>query len=188
MMFMTAFHHLVVGLVAGSGVIMGVCAVLVWLSSYISNLESSKSTLDRAAYVASIFTLIVIPLAMISGNYSSTNSGGAMFYNKFLFSGIAFGFTSSYLVGRVRFGPELWKYSSLANLQMISALFSLTSIMILGSIGSKITLGESTLDILPFWPDFMNSIVINQWLSLFLVIIGLISVGVLWSDKPPNFI
>ena len=81
MMFMTAFHHLVVGLVAGSGVIMGVCAVLVWLSSFISNLESSKSTLDRAAYVASIFTLIVIPLAMISGNYSSTNSGGAMFYN-----------------------------------------------------------------------------------------------------------
>lgn len=184
MMFMTAFHHLVVGLVAGSGVIMGVCAVLVWLSSYISNLESSKSTLDRAAYVASIFTLIVIPLAMISGNYSSTNSGGAMFYNKFLFSGIAFGFTSSYLVGRVRFGPELWKYSSLANLQMISALFSLTSIMILGSIGSKITLGESTLDILPFWPDFMNSIVINQWLSLFLVIIGFISVVISLRSSP----
>ena len=184
MMFMTAFHHLVVGLVAGSGVIMGVCAVLVWLSSYISNLESSKSTLDRAAYVASIFTLIVIPLAMISGNYSSTNSGGAMFYNKFLFSGIALGFTSSYLVGRVRFGPELWKYSSLANLQMISALFSLTSIMILGSIGSKITLGESTLDILPFWPDFMNSIVINQWFSLFLVIIGLISVVISLRSSP----
>ena len=187
MMFMTAFHHLVVGLVAGSGVIMGVCAVLVWLSSYISNLESSKSTLDRAAYVASIFTLIVIPLAMISGNYSSTNSGGAMFYNKFLFSGIAFGFTSSYLVGRVRFGPELWKYSSLANLQMISALFSLTSIMILGSIGSKITLGESTLDILPFWPDFMNSIVINQWLSLFLVIIGFISVVISLRSSPMRF-
>ena len=187
MMFMTAFHHLVVGLVAGSGVIMGICAVLVWLSSYISNLESSKSTLDRAAYVASIFTLIVIPLAMISGNYSSTNSGGAMFYNKFLFSGIALGFTSSYLVGRVRFGPELWKYSSLANLQMISALFSLTSIMILGSIGSKITLGESTLDILPFWPDFMNSIVINQWLSLFLVIIGLISVVISLRSSPMRF-
>ena len=187
MMFMTVFHHLVVGLVAGSGVIMGVCAVLVWLSSYVSNLESSKSTLDRAAYVASIFTLIVIPLAMISGNYSSTNSGGAMFYNKFLFSGIAFGFTSSYLVGRVRFGPELWKYSSLANLQMISALFSLTSIMILGSIGSKITLGESTLDILPFWPDFMNSIVINQWLSLFLVIIGFISVVISLRSSPMRF-
>ena len=41
---------------------------------YITNIESSKSTLDRAAYVASIFTMIVIPLAMISGNFSSTNS------------------------------------------------------------------------------------------------------------------
>ena len=176
MMFMTAFHHLVVGLVAGSGVIMGICAILVWLSSYISNLESSKTTLDRAAYVASIFTMVVIPLAIISGNFSSTNSGGAIFYNKFLFSGIALGFSASYFVGRVRFGPELWNHSSLANLQMISALSALTSIMILGSIGSKITLGESTLDIFPFWPDFMNSIVINQWFSLLLVIFGLISV------------
>jgi|TARA_B100000214_G_scaffold374088_1_gene355936 hypothetical protein len=176
MMFMTAFHHLVVGLVAGSGVMMGICAILVWLSSYISNLESSKLTLDRAAYVASIFTMIVIPLAMISGNYSSTNSGGAIFYNKFLFSGIAFGFSASYFVGRVRFGPEVWDHSSLSNLQMISASFALTSIIILGSIGSKITLGESTLDIFPFWPDFMNSIVINQWFSILLVIFGLISV------------
>ena len=176
MMFMTAFHHLVVGLVAGSGVIMGICAILVWLSSYISNLETSKTTLDRAAYVASIFTMVVIPLAIISGNFSSTNSGGAIFYNKFLFSGIALGFSASYFVGRVRFGPELWNHSSLANLQMISALSALTSIMILGSIGSKITLGESTLDIFPFWPDFMNSIVINQWFSLLLVIFGLISV------------
>ena len=176
MMFMIAFHHLVVGLVAGSGVIMGICAILVWLSSYISNLESSKTTLDRAAYVASIFTMVLIPLAIISGNFSSTNSGGAIFYNKFLFSVIAFGFSASYFVGRVRFGPELWNYSSLANLQMISALFALTSIIILGSIGSKITLGESTLDIFPFWHNFMNSIVINQWFSLLLVIFGLISV------------
>ena len=184
MMFMTAFHHLVVGLVAGSGVMMGICAILVWLSSYISNLESSKLTLDRAAYVASIFTMIVIPLAMISGNYSSTNSGGAIFYNKFLFSGIAFGFSASYFVGRVRFGPEVWNHSSLANLQMISASSALASIIILGSIGSKITLGESTLDIFPFWPDFMNSIVINQWFSILLVIFGFISVVISLRSSP----
>ena len=187
MMFMTALHHLVVGLVAGSGVIMGVCAILTWLSTYITNLESSKTTLDRAAYVASIFTLIVIPLAIISGYYSSTNSGGAMFYNKFIFSGIVFGFSASYFIGRFRFGPELWRYSSLANLQMFSALFALTSIIILGSIGSKITLGESTLDFLPFWPDFMNSIVINQWFSLILSIFGLISVVISLRSSSMKF-
>jgi len=187
MMFMTALHHLVVGLVAGSGVIMGVCAILTWLSTYITNLESSKITLDRAAYVASIFTLVVIPLAIISGYYSSTNSGGAMFYNKFIFSGIAFGFSASYFIGRFRFGPELWRYSSLANLQMFSALFALTSIIILGSIGSKITLGESTLDFLPFWPDFMNSIVINQWFSLILSIFGLISVVISLRSSSMKF-
>lgn len=187
MMFVTALHHLVVGLVAGSGVIMGVCAILTWLSTYITNLESSKTTLDRAAYVASIFTLVVIPLAIISGYYSSTNSGGAIFYNKFIFSGIAFGFSASYFIGRFRFGPELWRYSSLANLQMFSALFTLTSIIILGSIGSKITLGESTLDILPFWPDFMNSIVINQWFSLILAIFGLISVVISLRSSSMKF-
>jgi len=187
MMFVTALHHLVVGLVAGSGVIMGVCAILTWLSTYITNLESSKITLDRAAYVASIFTLVVIPLAIISGYYSSTNSGGAMFYNKFIFSGIAFGFSASYFIGRFRFGPELWRYSSLANLQMFSALFALTSIIILGSIGSKITLGESTLDFLPFWPDFMNSIVINQWFSLILSIFGLISVVISLRSSSMKF-
>ncbi len=187
MMFVTALHHLVVGLVAGSGVIMGVCAILTWLSTYITNLESSKTTLDRAAYVASIFTLVVIPLAIISGYYSSTNSGGAIFYNKFIFSGIAFGFSASYFIGRFRFGPELWRYSSLANLQMFSALFALTSIIILVSIGSKITLGESTLDILPFWPDFMNSIVINQWFSLILAIFGLISVVISLRSSSMKF-
>ena len=70
----------------------------------------------------------------------------------------------------------MWNHSALANIQVLSALFGLTAIMILGSIGSKITLGESTLDIFPFWPEFMNSIVINQWISLLLLLIGLTSV------------
>ena len=90
-------------------------------------------------------------------------------------SGIAFGFTASYFFGRMRFGPDVWETPNLAMLQMISAVFSLSSIMILGSIGSKITLGESTLDFLPFWPEFASSIVINQWLSLLLLIVGIIS-------------
>jgi hypothetical protein len=124
-MYAVTFHHMIVGLSAGAGTLMGICAILAWLSNRVSNLESSKSTLDKASYAASILTLVTLPLA---------------------------------------------------NLQMLSALFGLTSIMILGSIGSKITLGESTLDLLPFWPEFMNSIVIDQWVSLFLVIIGASSV------------
>ncbi|MCP2502772.1 MAG: hypothetical protein ACKVIE_03990 [Candidatus Poseidoniales archaeon] len=176
-MYAITFHHMVVGLAAGAGTLMGICALLAWLSRYISNLESSQSTLDKASYAASILTLVAIPLAMFSGYYSvSEPAGSAILYNKFVFSGIAMGFTASYIAGRVRFGPDLWANHALGNLQMLSALFGLTAIMILGSIGSKITLGESTLDLLPFWPEFMNSIVINQWISLFLLILGVSSV------------
>jgi hypothetical protein len=176
-MYAIPFHHMIVGLAAGAGTLMGLCAFLAWLSNYVSNLESSKSTLDKASYAASILTLVALPLAMFSGYYSDSDpTGSAILYNKFIFSGIAIGFTASYIVGRARFGSDLWDHSALANLQMLSALFSLTAIMILGSIGSKITLGESTLDILPFWPEFMNSIVINQWVSLFLLLIGAVSV------------
>ena len=80
-MYAVTFHHMVVGLAAGSGTLMGICALLAWLSSYISNLESSKSTLDKASYAASILTFITLPLAMISGYYSvSDPSGSAILY------------------------------------------------------------------------------------------------------------
>ena len=187
-MYAIIFHHMVVGLAAGAGTLMGLCAILAWLSRYVSNLESSQSTLDKASYAASILTLVTIPLAMFSGYYSvSDPASSAILYNKFIFSGIALGFTASYISGRVRFGSNIWDNSALANLQMLSALFALTAIMILGSICSKITLGESTLDILPFWPEFMNSIVINQWMSMFLLILGISSVLFsfrIMGDKP----
>ena len=35
------------------------------------------------------------------------------------------------------------------------------------------TLGESTMDILPFWPEFDDSVVVNEWLSVVLLIFGL---------------
>ena len=85
-MYAVTFHHMVVGLAAGSGTLMGICAFLAWLASYISNLKSSKSTLDKASYAASILTLITLPLAMLSGYYSvSDPSGSAILYNKFIF-------------------------------------------------------------------------------------------------------
>ena len=35
------------------------------------------------------------------------------------------------------------------------------------------TLGESTMDILPFWPEFDDSVVVNEWLSVVLLLLGL---------------
>ena len=89
MMYAIPFHHMIVGLSAGAGTLMGICAILAWLSNRVSNLESSKSTLDKASYAASILTLVTLPLAMFSGYYSvSDPTGSAIFYNKFIFSKI----------------------------------------------------------------------------------------------------
>ena len=77
------------------------------------------------------------------------------------------------VIGRWRFGPGVWNDSRLSLLQVISAIGALASITVLGSIGAKMTLGESTMDILPFWPEFDDSVVVNEWLSVVLLIFGL---------------
>tara|TARA_B100000941_G_scaffold256509_1_gene205838 strand:+ start:655 stop:1023 length:369 start_codon:yes stop_codon:yes gene_type:complete len=105
----------------------------------------------------------------------SDPASDAMSYNKFLFAGLTTGFLASMVIGRWRFGPGVWNDSRLALLQAISAIGALASITVLGSIGAKMTLGESTMDILPFWPAFDDSIVVNEWFSLVLLIIGLVA-------------
>jgi hypothetical protein len=58
---------------------------------------------------------------------------------------------------------------------MVCAAGALGSITVLGSIGAKMSLGESTLDILPFWPSFDESIVVNQWFSIAMFVLGLVA-------------
>ena len=77
------------------------------------------------------------------------------------------------LLGRWRFGPAIWLNSRLGLLQMVCAAGALASITVLGSIGAKMSLGESTLDIFSFWPSFDESIVVNQWFSIAMFALGL---------------
>ncbi len=103
----------------------------------------------------------------------SSPGADAMSYNKFLFTGLTIGFLISMLLGRWRFGPTVWLDSRLGLLQTVCAAGALASITVLGSIGAKMSLGESTLDILPFWPSFDESIVVNQWFSFAMFALGL---------------
>ena len=174
-MFFVTFHHLVVGLVAGIGTLCAVSAIAAYASTYFVGGAKLREHLDRASFIAACACLPLMPIAVLSGTFATGAPGeDAMTYNKFLFSGLTAGFLASMIIGRWRFGPAIWLDSKLGPLQTTCAVGVLGSIFVLGSIGSKITLGESTLDFLPFWPEFATSIAVNQWfgLALFLLSIG----------------
>ena len=173
-MFSTTLHHLVVGLTTGIATLACLCAVVAWVSNYFVAAKHIRSHLDTASYIAAIAALPLLPVAVLSGTMAMSDpSSDAMSYNKFLFAGLTTGFLASMVIGRWRFGPGVWNDSRLSLLQAISAIGALASITVLGSIGAKMTLGESTMDILPFWPEFDDSVVVNEWLSVVLLFIGL---------------
>ena len=46
------------------------------------------------------------------------------------------------------------------------------------------TLGESTMDVLPFWPKFDDSVVVNEWLSVVLLLLGIVAMVVAFRLGP----
>ncbi|MED5230866.1 MAG: hypothetical protein VYB30_00655 [Candidatus Thermoplasmatota archaeon] len=173
-MFAQTLHHLVVGLTTGVTTLACLCAIAAWVSNYFVGAKNARAHLDTAAYIAAIAALPLLPIAVLSGTMAMSDpANDAMSYNKFLFTGLTTGFLASMVIGRWRFGPGVWNEPKLALLQAISAIGALASITVLGSIGAKMTLGESTMDILPFWPAFDDSVVVNEWISLVLLILGL---------------
>ena len=184
-MFSTTLHHLVVGLTTGIATLACLCAIAAWVSNYFVGAKHIRSHLDTASYIAAIAAIPLLPIAVLSGTMAMSDpASDAMSYNKFLFAGLTIGFLSSLIIGRWRFGPRVWNDSRLSLLQAISAIGALASITVLGSIGAKMTLGESTMDILPFWPEFDDSVVVNEWLSVVLLILGLVAMAVAFMLGP----
>ena len=184
-MFSTTLHHLVVGLTTGIATLACLCAIAAWVSNYFVGAKHIRSHLDTASYIAAIAVIPLLPIAVLSGTMAMSDpASDAMSYNKFLFAGLATGFLASMVIGRWRFGPGVWNDSRLSLLQSISAIGALASITVLGSIGAKMTLGESTMDILPFWPEFDDSVVVNEWLSVVLLILGLVAMAVAFMLGP----
>ena len=171
-MFSQTLHHLVVGLTTGIATLACLCAIAAWVSNYFVGAKNARAHLDIASYIAAIAALPLLPIAVLSGTMAMSDpASDAMSYNKFLFSGLTTGFLASMVIGRWRFGPGVWNDSRLSLLQAISAIGALASITVLGSIGAKMTLGESTMAVLPFWPKFDDSVVVNEWLSVVLLLL-----------------
>tara|TARA_Y100001970_G_C14257611_1_gene876707 strand:- start:3842 stop:4426 length:585 start_codon:yes stop_codon:yes gene_type:complete len=184
-MYAIPFHHLVVGLVTGTSTLACISSIVAWLSTYFSNGDRVRIYFDNAAYVSAIAAIPLMPIAVISGTLSMGNPGGdAMSYNKFLFTGLTTGFLLSLIVGRWRFGPNVWLDKRLGVLQGLCAIGALICVTILGSIGGKMSLGKSTMDLIPFWPQFNQSIVLNQWFSLFMFLLGIFAITITFRLGP----
>ena len=184
-MFSQTLHHLVVGLTTGIATLACLCAIAAWVSNYFVGAKNARAHLDIASYIAAIAALPLLPIAVLSGTMAMSDpASDAMSYNKFLFAGLTTGFLASMVIGRWRFGPRIWNDSRLSLLQAISAIGALASITVLGSIGAKMTLGESTMDVLPFWPKFDDSVVVNEWLSLVLLLLGIVAMVVAFRLGP----
>ena len=184
-MYEIALHHLVVGLVTGTSTLACISSIIAWVSTYFSSGDNIRNYFDKAAYVSAIAAIPLMPIAVISGTLSMGDPGGdAMSYNKFLFTGLTTGLLLSLIVGRWRFGPNIWLDKRLGMLQGLCAIGTLICVTILGSIGGKMSLGKSTMDLIPFWPQLNQSIVLNQWFSLIMFLIGIFAMTIAFRLGP----
>lgn len=151
------FHVISTEMVVGSFAIAAFGTITCALASLVPVINKKMpsrlhSHLDSAAYVASIFGLLMVPLAIVTGYLTSESMGGqsGMSLNKMIFSGLCIGFWSGVISGRRLCGYRLWEHRGLAIVQGFSALAGFGTTVILGSIGGELGRGETALDLLPF--------------------------------------
>jgi hypothetical protein len=63
-MFAITFHHMIVGIASGTGILMGICALLAWLGNFVSNLDDFQQSFDKTSLLSSILCFICMPLAI----------------------------------------------------------------------------------------------------------------------------
>ena len=113
------FHVISTEMVVGSFAIAAFGTITCALASLVPVINKKMpsrlhSHLDSAAYVASIFGLLMVPLAIVTGYLTSESMGGqsGMSLNKMIFSGLCIGFWSGVISGR-RLCPT-WSRASAA--------------------------------------------------------------------------
>ncbi len=188
------FHAAMVEIVIGSLTLSTICTICCIQHSFKIPLEKFQftkktlDTMDKAALAGAILGVLMMPGAILTGDLASvgTPEDNILLYNKFLYSGLALGFWSAYVFCRLRFGQELWENRVLSIFQILMALAAFTMTASVASIGGKLVRGESLFDILPFWIPLDQTIVISPGISMFLILIGAISIiSNLRSQKMP---
>ena len=184
-------HTAMAEIVVGSMVLATLCAVGCLASKILPpsdfNSESLFITMDRASLAGSFLALLFIPIAIMTGNLAAEgHAESALLYNKFVYSGLALGFWSAFVIGRYRMGPGLWDVRKLAILQSSTAVLAFLMTTMASSIGGKLARGESLFDVLPFWLPSDSAAILPLWASSALLAIGAVSTIVVFRLTLPR--
>ena len=186
------FHAAMAEVVVGTMVLATLCAVGCAIAAIFPNIAGGRLsserimiTMDKASIAGALLGLVFMPIAALSGSFAADNVvNNALLYNKFVYTGLAFGFWASFVIGRVRLGPGVWQDRSLSALQGATAAMALLMTTMASSIGGKLVRGESLFDIMPIWLPSDSATVLNPILSAVLLLVGIAALVVVFRLGP----
>ena len=186
------FHAAMAEVVVGSMVLATLCAVGCAIATIFPNIAGGRLsservmvTMDKASIAGALLGLVFMPIAALSGSFAADNVvNNALLYNKFVYTGLAFGFWASFVIGRVRLGPGVWQHRSLSVLQGTTAAMAMLMTTMASSIGGKLVRGESIFDIMPVWLPSDSATVLNPILSAVLLLVGIAALVVVFRFGP----
>ncbi len=186
------FHAAMAEVVVGSMVLATICAVGCAIATIFPNIAGGRLsservmvTMDKASIAGALLGLVFMPIAALSGSFAADNVvNNALLYNKFVYTGLAFGFWASFVVGRVRLGPGIWQHKSLSALQGATAAMAMLMTTMASSIGGKLVRGESLFDIMPVWLPSDSATVLSPILSAALLVVGIAALVVVLRLGP----
>ena len=186
------FHAAMAEVVVGSMVLATLCAVGCAIATIFPNIAGGRLsservmvTMDKASIAGALLGLVFMPIAALSGSFAADNVvNNALLYNKFVYTGLAFGFWASFVIGRIRLGPGVWQHRSLSALQGATAVMALLMTTMASSIGGKLVRGESLFDIMPIWLPSDSATVLNPILSAVLLLVGIAALVVVFKLGP----
>jgi hypothetical protein len=186
------FHAAMAEVVVGSMVLATLCAVGCAIAAIFPNIAGGRLsservmvTMDKASIAGALLGLVFMPIAALSGSFAADNVvNNALLYNKFVYTGLAFGFWASFVIGRIRLGPGVWQHRSLSALQGATAAMAMLMTTMASSIGGKLVRGESIFDIMPVWLPSDSATVLNPILSAVLLLVGIAALVVVFRLGP----
>ena len=185
------FHAAMAEVVVGTLVLATLCAIGCTVASLFPGMagrlaaKHMMETMDKAALVGASLGLAFLPIAILSGAFAADNTvTNALLYNKFVYSGLALGFWAAYVIGRVRFGPDVWQVRQLSALQGVTAVMAFLMTTMASSIGGKLVRDESLFDLLPIWLPSDSATVLNPMISAVLMLIGIAALVVVFRLGP----
>ncbi len=186
------FHAAMAEVVVGSMVLATLCAMGCAIAAIFPNIAGGRLssdrvmvTMDKASIAGASLGLVFMPIAALSGSFAADNVvNNALLYNKFVYTGLAFGFWASFVIGRVRLGPGVWQHRSLSALQGATAAMAMLMTTMASSIGGKLVRGESLFDIMPIWLPADSATVLNPILSAVLLLVGIAALVVVFRLGP----